>query len=518
MDNIASYITISPEELASQNKKLLVKVSLLETEISRLQKYLDFFIKKDYGKQSERFIDSDNIVPDLPGFELPEELKTEDENSTIITEHKRRKNNKGVNNLIIPDHLEREVTVLDIPEADKLCPETNEELVEIGRDITERLAYKPGKCYVERVERPKYAKRGNALFGVVQHPAADTIIERSKFATNFMAHVVSQKYGCHMPLNRIHELLSFEGVKVSEQTMCSLVINIGQKVQPLIDLMTKKTFHQGVLFTDDTPLKLIVKGRGSAKQSYMWVYLGGKPNAPPYHIYKFSEGRSHANPIEHLKEFTGVIHADAFGAYEKLNDNPVSGIDWAACWAHARRKFFELGSSSILRTNVLKIMRNLSRLERLAWSCSPERRLEIRQNSEKKIVNNLFKYLKQYVITNFELLPKSNTAKAINYMLARETQFNCYLDNPDIRMDNNPAERALRKIVIGRKNWLFVGSIRSGESAANLFSLVQTCRALKINPQEYLDDIFTRLMAHPARKLEELLPDRWLEIKSKSKS
>jgi transposase len=523
MNNASSTIATTNQELLEEvkllrealtlsrqlNEELAAAQQSQKQEIERLKRQLAWFQKEVFGQKSERFIDQVDS-PLLPGFEFPEEEEESETPEIAVPCHSRRASRKDSTAVDIPDDLPRITEVIDIADDDKSCPKTGEQLIEIGRDVTEKLAFRPGEYFVKRIERPKYARQGDALGGILQMPASECILEGSKFDASFMAHVVTEKFAFHMPLNRVIEKLQTREIGISSQTMSSLVINLGTKVLPLLKLMEKRTFEQGVIFTDDTGIKL-VKGKGKATKAHMWIYLGAKPNAPPYHIYRFSESRSHRFPLEHLKNFNGIIHADAFQAYEKLDEDEDSGISWAACWAHARRYFIEAGNSPFIKS-VLRKMRYLFMFERIAWKGSDEKRLWIRQNKEKLIVDELFEMLKEKVRQG-NLLPTSALANAMGYMLSREENFRHYLDNPDLRMDNNPAERALRKLVIGRKNWLYVGSHRSGEATAALLSLVQTCRAIGINPQEYLEDIFRRLMSHPARKLDELLPDRWLEIK-----
>jgi len=493
-DNLKSQATVY------QNENMGLK-----EENSHLKKQIEWFQRQMFGQKSERITDFSEM-PFLPGMEFTEEVDQKDE-GIAVPAHTRKASKKNDTSIVIPDDLPRKTKVIDIPEEEKLCPETGECLVEIGRDITEKLAFTPGEYYVKRIERPKYAVKKNSLAGILQAPAPDSILEGSKFDPSFMAHVATEKFAYHMPLNRVIEKLATRQIKVSSQTMSSLILNLGNKVVPLLDLMEKKTFEQKVIFTDDTPVKLIKEGRGKAKQAHMWIYLGGKPNAPPYHIYRFSESRSHTVPKGHLKNYKGVFHADAFGAYETIDEDIKFDIKWAACWSHARRKFYEAGNSPFIK-EVLRKMRYLFMYERVAWEQEPDKRLLIRQKKEQKLVNEIFELMKDKIRKN-DLTPKSTLAQAMGYMLTREENFRRYLDNPDLRMDNNPAERALRKLVIGRKNWLFVGSSKSGNATAALLSLVQTCRAMKIDPQQYLEDIFTRLMSHPAKRLEELLPDQW---------
>ena len=205
-----------------------------------------------------------------------------------------------------------------------------------------------------------------------------------------------------------------------------------------------------------------------------------------------------------------------YRAYVKLDNNENTNIYWSACWCHGRRYFEEVKALDLaLRDNILKKIRYLFMFERIAWLSNSEKRLEIRQKHEKPIVDQIFKALKVKV-TDSTLLPKSKLATAIGYMLNYERNFRLYLSDPNIRMENNTAERALRKVVIGRKNWLFFGSRRGGEAAAVMYSLVQTCRVMQINPLEYLTDIFKRLMAHPSNKLHELLPDQWAKVNGKN--
>ena len=242
----------------------------------------------------------------------------------------------------------------------------------------------------------------------------------------------------------------------------------------------------------------------------MWGYIGNTPGLPPYHLYEFSSNRCEIWPLTYLKDFKGIIHADAYGAYEKLGAK--EGISWAACWAHGRRKFENATSmDEKFRLAILSHMRNLFRYERIAWERTPEERLKIREEKETPIVDRIFAMFKEITRSSKTLLPSSDLAKAIGYMQSREKNFRVYLTNANARMDNNTAERGVRKLVIGRKNWLFVGSPRSGKAMANLMSLVQSCRAMKINPQTYLEDIFRRLPSHPHKNLWELLPDHWVK-------
>lgn len=508
MDTAVEKSVKKVKELESINRSL-------EAENFHLKERLAWFERQVFGQKSERFIDNfPPEIPELPGLDIPENAKDKPE-FEVVPEHKRRKNSKGKNQYKVsyPDTLDVEENIIDIPPEERFHPVTGEPLVEIDRDITDKLGYRKSSYYIDRTVTVKYAVKNNSLAGVVQCPVPDCIVTGSKFTPEFMAHVVTEKYAYHMPLYRIQEKLSAHAIKVERQTLSSLMINIGLKLMPLYDLMKEKLFLSEYLFTDDTTVNMLDPGNGKTKTTRIWIYSCAKPNAPPYQIYSFSPDRSHFYPTNFLKDFEGVIHADAYEAYVKLDSDENSGVTWAACWCHARRYFEDIKSLDLkLRNDILRKIRYLFMFERVAWKTDTKKRLKIRLEHEKKIVDDIFTMLKNKVREG-ELLPKSNLAKAIGYMLKHEKNFRLYLTDPNIRMENNTAERGLRKIVIGRKNWLFFGSKRAGEAAAVIYSLIQTCRIMGIEPFEYMTDIFKWFLGYQNNRLFELLPDNWAESK-----
>jgi hypothetical protein len=276
--------------------------------------------------------------------------------------------------------------------------------------------------------------------------------------------------------------------------------------------MKSRILESGVIFADETPIDLQVKGKSHCQQAYIWIYAGGGGGDPPYRFFEFCLNRNHEHPLKTLKDYKGVLHSDKYGVYEKLAK--TKDIIWCPCMAHVRRKFVEAeGGDPELRRRILRKIRHLFMLERVAWARSPEERLRIRQQIEKPVLTELTQLVKERILAG-GLLPKSNFAKALNYYMGLAPYLPNYLGNADARLDNNVAERGLRPLTIGRKNWLFVGSEDSGRSAATILSLVQTCRHLGINPQEYLEDVLRRIMNHPAKRIHELLPDLWLAAKN----
>lgn len=225
----------------------------------------------------------------------------------------------------------------------------------------------------------------------------------------------------------------------------------------------------------------------------------------------FREDRCHDNALEILGTYRGVLHSDKYGAYQRLAEQKV--IEWCPCYGHIRRKFFEAEAGDPpFRTWVLRQIKYLFLFEKVAWSRPPKERLRIRQEKEIPIIDELIQRVKARLIEG-NALPKSKFREALGYFCGLIPYLKNYTKHPFARLDNNVAERAIRPLAIGRKNWLFFGSKDGGEAGAILLSFVQTCRGLGINPRSYLEDIFRRLMSHNAQKLEELLPDQWLLAK-----
>jgi len=490
-------------------EKLQIEKAKRARENAALREQIEWYKRQFFGPKSERLVDMPGKIEDLPGLELPPptEPPASPPPVTVPAHRRRARRGKGGCTLEIPDHLERVEVLIDVPPAERTRADGSP-LPRIGEDRCEKLAFRPGEFHVKVFVRPKYADPAAPHLGVLQEPMPGCLIEGSKFDVSFLAYIMVEKFAYHMPLYRIEEKLGHRGIRITRQTLSQLVRSCGERILPLFDLMVRRLLAQGAIFTDDTPVKL--QAPGKCREARMWVYVGGAVDgSPAYHVYQFSPDRGHRHPFAFLADFRGTLHADAFQAYEILHKDPANGIHWAACWAHARRKFENAGSGDPeLRLRVLRQMRKLFRYERVALARAPDQRLAIRRDRETPVVDELFAKLRA-TVADGSLLPKSQLSEAIGYMLGRADNFRHYLGDPHARMDNNAAERALRKLTIGRKNWTFIGSERAGHAMAALFSLVQTCRANDIDAQAYLKDIFRRLLDHPAKQLDQLLPDRW---------
>ena len=234
-------------------------------------------------------------------------------------------------------------------------------------------------------------------------------------------------------------------------------------------------------------------------------------------IYLHTLGRGHNIPAEHLADFKGTITADAFGGYEKLDADPESGIEWSACWDHARRNFEPYATTSVICRFMLDAIRELSINERECWLTDPQGRLDIRREVQTPLVEAMFEEMQ--IVKDSELhTPKSKIMKAMNYMLKRKEAFCRFLTNPMLRIENNTAERTARKVVIGRNAWMFFGSEKGAEAGCTIMSLMQTCRNLKIKPEKYLLDVFNKLVTMEnvtEKKLRPLLSDIWQKRQDK---
>jgi transposase len=487
-----------PEILRKENEELRCENSVLKEQIA-------WFKRQIFGQKSERIVPTPANQLMLDGFD---QLETSSgEPMRTIPAHQRRKPKRnGQDAISLPSDLPIKTTVLDIPENEKVCKETGEPLVKIGEEVTHKLAHEPGSYYIKKIVRPKYANSQKPEEGVTTALLPDSIIPKCRADESLLAEIVTKKFVDHMPLYRIAEEMRRSDISISYKLLSQWVVRIGMALKLLYEAMTKKIIEGENVYIDETPVKLWEPKK--CKTAYMWVIVGGKESNPAYRVYNFREDRRHDNALEILKNYHGVLHSDKYGAYVRLAEQKI--VTWCPCFGHIRRKFVEAeGGDPPFRNWVLRKIRYLFMLERVAWARSSEERLQIRQEKEAPVIDELIQQIKERLIDG-KLLPKSKFREALGYFCSLIPYLKNYTKYPFARLDNNVAERAIRPLAIGRKNWLFFGSPEGGESGAVLLSLVQTCRGLGINPRVYLEDIFRRFMEHPANRIDELLPDQWL--------
>ncbi|MBM0108934.1 IS66 family transposase [Steroidobacter sp. S1-65] len=360
---------------------------------------------------------------------------------------------------------------------------------------------------VHRHVRPKYTCASCESF--VQASAPSRPIERSYAGPGLLAHVVVSKYCDHLPLYRQSQIYARSGVELDRATLAEWVGSVSALVAPLIDSLGEYVMSGQKLHADDTPIPVLAPGTGKTKTGRLWTYVRDDQPAgstdPPAVLFRYSPDRKGERPREHLKDFRGILQADGYAGFQGLYDRPREPLIEAACWAHARRKFFDIhaATDSPVALEVLERIGALYRIEADIRGHSAEQRRAARQARAIPLLNDLQGWLHATVR---KVSKKSALAGAIGYTLSRWSSLTRYCEDGRIEIDNNAAERALRAIAIGRKNYLFAGSDAGGERAAAFYSLIGSAKLNGLDPEAYLREVFTRIAHHPINRIEELLP------------
>ncbi len=352
---------------------------------------------------------------------------------------------------------------------------------------------------------------------IISAPKPPSPIAKGLPGPGLLAFIIVSKYFDHLPLHRLEHILARQGLPLSRSTMCDWMAASALALRPLYDAMVSQVLQSAWLHTDDTPVKNQGHTPGTTALSRFWIYWGDRIH--PYNVFDFTINRKRDGPQSFLANFHGYLHADAFSGYDALYLPPprpqaasaaaMATIFEVACNAHARRKFYEARGSDDLRAHqALAYYAQLYTLERGATDAEldDDGRLRMRQELAIPILERFHTWLQEQ---RDQVLPKSPMAEAIGYALNNWTALIRYTEAGFLSIDNNVAEREMKRIAIGRKNWLFVGSAKGGHTAAVLFSFTSTCHRLGIEPWAYLKDVLSRLPTMPAERLVELLPDRW---------
>lgn len=481
------------------------EMTALQAEMKHLKEQIEWFKRQLFGKKAETFVEIQNSQQlFFNGF--LEANPNPSSPTTPIPAHERKKRvPTGKDSISFPKDLPIERQEIDLSEEDKICPETGRKLVKIGEEVTSKLAHRPGSFFIKQIVRPKYGLPQGS--GVLTAHLPDTLLTRCVADESLLAEIIVKKFADHLPLYRQSEIMSRDKIFINRQVLSQWVIKAGLALRPLYDAMLSHVLETGNIFYDETPVDMLSPGKGKVHQAYMWVIVGGKSANPSYRVYDFCTNRRHDNAAKMLKNYSGVLHSDKYGAYEALANQKK--LIWSPCWAHIRRKFIEAETGDPpFREWVLRKIKHLFMLERVAWNRNEEQRLHIRQEKEIPIIDELIQAIKDK-LQKGKVLPKSKFREALNYFYSLIPHLKNYTNHAWARLDNNVAERAVRPLAVGRKNWLFVGNEIGGEATAILLTLVQSCRNLGINPREYLEDVMRRLMSHNLTKVYELLPEQW---------
>ena len=407
----------------------------------------------------------------------------------------------------LPEHLPRTRVVYPAPAA---CPGCGGAVRKLGEEVTETLERLPARWFVVQHVREKVSCRCCEM--IREAPAPFHPIARGRAGPQLLAEVVFGKYGLHLPLNRQSADFAREGVPIDVSTLADWVGAVAASLQPLTDAIETHVRAGARIHADETPVPVLA--RGKTREGRLWTIVrDDRPFAgadPPAAAYFYSPDRRGVHAESFLEGFTGIMQADAFSGFGRLYkaSRPPGPLTEAGCWAHARRGFFELAElqKAPIALEAVQRIDALFEIERTINGLSAEQRLAVRAERSRPLAAELELWLRQQRV---RLSAKSKTAKAIDYLLKRWLAFTRFLDDGRICLSNNAAERALRGIAIGRRNWTFAGSDEGGRRAAAMYTLIETAKLNGIDPRAWLADVLARLPGHPARRIGDLLPWNW---------
>ena len=403
----------------------------------------------------------------------------------------------------LPEHLPRETRSYWPQQA--ACPDCGGELKPLGEDVSEILEYVPERFKVIRQVRPKLACA--CCERIVQAQAPSRPIQRGVAGPGLLAHVLVSKYCDHLPLYRQSEIFAREGVELERSTLADWVGGTSQLLAPLVEVLRRHVMAGGKLHADDTPVPVLAPGNGKTKTGRLWTYVrDDRPagDATPAAVwFAYSPDRKGEHPRAHLGNFTGTLQADGYAGFDAVYETRC--IQEAACWAHVRRKFYDLrvAHKSPVAAEAIERIAALYAIEKEIRGHPADERREVRNVRARPLLESLKQWFEE---TLGKLSRKSDTALAVRYALSRWDALLRYVDDGRVEIDNNAAERALRTVALGRKNYLFAGSDAGGERAAAIYSLIGTAKLNGLDPETYLRNVLSRIADHPINRIEELLP------------
>lgn len=399
-----------------------------------------------------------------------------------------------------PSHLPRIRTRYELEDEACRCEKCGGSLHEIGCETTSELE-RLETAVIHEIQRAKYACR-QCGEGVKTAPGPDRVIEKGLLGPGFLASVAVERFGNHMPYYRLEKKYASEGLALSRSVLERSMKTLAEILSPIRRQLLCEILEAPALFTDDTPVRIAMpRDGGRSRQGRVWIYLDREGR----HAYDFTESRKRDGPLRVLGAYTGFVHADAYPGYDPLYF--PEGATEVACWAHVRRKFLEARSSEKARSDeAVERIGELYEVERAATArgLNDEERRDLRQRFSVGIANALFAWMK---VAENEVLPKSPMARALKYALTLEEALRRYLEDGSLSIDNNAAERAMRPVAIGRKNWLFFQREGGGDTAVVLLSLIATAKAIGVDPRLYLRDVMLRIARES--DVAKLTPHGW---------
>lgn len=490
-----------PTTLKARIVDLEDQVALLTRENERLENYLTQLRHRAFGRSSEK-----SDLSQLPLFALAEAAPPEPDPAPGAPQPGPARR-RGGGRQRLPEHLPR-VTREILPDS-TACPCCQRAMARIGEDVTERLHLIPARAEVERTVRPKFACRACGEIAQAKAPE-DQPLARAQATAQTMAQVVIGKWLYHLPLNRQAALFGRLGVLLSTSSLYGWVAAVAGALVPLQQRLHELLLARPTVHADDTPVVVLNPDGPGTHDGRFWVYADdtrprGRPE-PSIVVFRFSAGRAGCHPQEHLKGFAGNLQADAFAGFNALYADGT--VVEAGCMAHARRKLVEqvrATASPVAREGIRQIG-ELYQIEQQITGLSAGERQAIRQEQAVPILDGLRRWLDQ---RRAQLAPRSELAKALNYLHEQWDALIRYTTDGTLEIDNLIAERALRGVAVGRRNWNTVGSDSAGEISAVIYSLVETCKLNGVNPEAYLRDVISRIETTKYKDIDTLLPFNW---------
>jgi transposase len=491
-------LTVQAEEIELQDEELVER----QAEITRLQLLIAKLQRMQFGRRSEKLagqIEQLELQLDELATAQAEPPQAPPPPETAAPGGSRRKPARRP----LPGHLPRQKRTL-LPK-ETACPDCGGGLKPLGEDVAEILEYVPAHFHVIQQVRPKLAC--THCDKIVQAAAPSRPIARSFAGAGLLAHVLVSKYCDHLPLYRQEQMYAREGVELDRATLADWVGGASQLLAPLVEALRRHVMGAAKLHADDTPVPVLEPGLGKTKTGRLWTYVrDDRPagdSTPPAVWFAYSPDRKGMHPQAHLRPFAGTLQADGYAGFDHVY--ATGRIQEAACWAHVRRKFYDLqvAQKAPVAQETLERIAALYAIEKDIRGHPPEERSQVRQASARPLLAALRAWWESCLP---KLSRKTETTAAIKYALARWEALTRYIEDGRLEIDNNAAERALRAVALGRKNYLFAGSDTGGERAAAIYTLIGTAKLNGIDPEGYLRDVLARIPDHPINRIEELLP------------
>lgn len=476
--------------------------------IEKLKAELAGLRRRRFGASSESLDQLQLMIEDLEAAELTDAGEQPAAPETPAGDAKGQARRRP-----LPAHLPRD-EIVRTPPSD--CVHCGKAMRRLGEDVREVLEYIPGRFVVHRHIRPKLSCRDCGT--IAQAPVPSLPIEKGLPGPGLLAHVLVSKFADHLPLYRQSQIYAREGVDLERSTMTDWVAKSAALLGPLVEAVGGHVFTGGAIHTDDTPVPVLEPGRGKTRTGRLWAYVRDErpwgSAVPPAAWYRYTRDRKGAHPRSHLKDYRGYLHADGYAGYNRLFE--AGRIQEVACLAHVRRKFFDIhkATASPIAERALRKIAALYAIEKEIRGSPPEERLAVRREKAKP----LFAELQVWLDRTLPSLPgRSGLAQAVRYAITRLKRLEPYLDAGRLEIDNNAAERSIRPLALGRKNWLFAGSDRGGERAAAIAGLIETAKLNDIDPEAWLAHVLAHIADHPINRIDELLPWNWRDERDQAR-